>query len=625
MPYLPLTNFNFDSGPRRIQSGPDHEGYIVLYSGVQSTGPMGGVVVGGTPLSGTPSVGGVDYDSNWRYVPSTLPSQSGSLNPTAYNTSGALDTYDASRIYTRNLTAGAQAASAVGPETGKVTPRGGALQPRSSVVKPETYIYYGGGAPDNQDYSPYNTPDANSAAEGKTGGGVTHRGYESSLLTNVLGSQGTSDRSQWRYNQPVYCKTYTETRRSNTPGLMSSPLRYVYRDSSTTYNYNYGSELLSNRGGFEILPYDDTKFIGCPFPLPNPVSTGSIPNPKVNDIVCIYPKCTAVSIEWFNTNNDTLVGIGSCYRLASTDVGFKPFAKVTYNDGFFVFSDPDYFGVITDKRPVGIDVTFITDTSGSMDPYVNFVSSFSSVRALELSLFGQEVGVTSQNRYSTCLGAPTDPPFISSLATIEKFVTLSGQSVRWAPGSSVRASSVTWPNLSGFRGATEDMTGATYFVASGARDYVSQNERIIISASDEQSALTLVTGALNTVQAGSTRQRYVGIHSVNFSVSEPAGPNPAPAGTVIGFVYTTNNAGVLVYTDGSQSLIRSDVPVANVTVTVKPLPFGPGDQPRPELLQFPPATNGAIYSIDIAGTASGSAILLSSLGQILGKYLYDIS
>ena len=242
MPYLSLPNFNYDSGPRRIQSGPDHEGYVVLYSGVQSTGPDEGIVVAGAPLSGTLALGAWDYDANWRYVPSTLPSQSGVLNPTPYNVSGALDTYDATRISTRNTVAGAQIASAIGPETG------------STVNRPEKYMYFGGAAPDNQNYSPYNTPDANSAAEGKTGGGVTHKTFESSLLTNVLGSQGTSDRSQWRYHQPVYCKTYTETKRSEVPGLMSTPLRAVYRGESTSYNYNYGGQLLANRGGFGQLP-----------------------------------------------------------------------------------------------------------------------------------------------------------------------------------------------------------------------------------------------------------------------------------------------------------------------------------------------------------------------------------
>jgi hypothetical protein len=254
MPYLSLPNFKYDSGPRRIQSGPNHEGYVVLYSGVQSTGPDEGIVVAGAPLSGTLTQGAWDYDANWRYVPLTLGDQSSALDPTPYNVSSALDTYDATRIYTRNTVAGAQIASAIGSETGKINPRGAALQPRANVTQPEKYMYYGGAAPDNQNYSPYNTPNANSPAEGKTGGGVTHKTFESSLLTNVLGSQGTSDRSQWRYHQPVYCKTYTETKRSEAPGLMSTPLRAVYRGGSTSYNYNYGSELLANTGGFSSAP-----------------------------------------------------------------------------------------------------------------------------------------------------------------------------------------------------------------------------------------------------------------------------------------------------------------------------------------------------------------------------------
>lgn len=330
MPYLSLPNFNYDSGPRRIQSGPDHEGYVVLYSGVQSTGPDEGIIVAGAPLSGTLALGAWDYDANWRYVPSTLPSQSGVLNPTSYNVSGALDTYDATRIFTRNTVAGAQIASAIGPETGRVTPRGGALQSNSNVTQPEKYMYYGGAAPDNQNYSPYNTPEINLAAEGKTGGGVTHRTFESSLLTNVLGSQGTSDRSQWRYHQPVYCKTYTETKRSEVPGLMSTPLRAVYRGGSTSYGYNYGGELLANRGGFELLPPDDQTF-GCPFPVGCPTTSGSPTQLIVGDILSAVVYCDFAKIEWFNSDN-TLVGSGLTYTTTLSDVGYRLFFTVTYAD-----------------------------------------------------------------------------------------------------------------------------------------------------------------------------------------------------------------------------------------------------------------------------------------------------
>ena len=134
MGYVPLNNYNHDGGYKRIQSGPNHQGFIVLTSGSTAYGANEGIVVPGSPLSGTAALGAWDYDSNWRYVPSTLPGQSGVLDPTPYNVSGALDTYDATRIYTRDNVAGAQAASAIGPETGKINPRGGALQARSDVT-----------------------------------------------------------------------------------------------------------------------------------------------------------------------------------------------------------------------------------------------------------------------------------------------------------------------------------------------------------------------------------------------------------------------------------------------------------------------------------------------------------
>ena len=331
MGYVPLNNYNHDGGYKRIQSGPNHQGFIVLTSGSTAYGANEGIVVPGSPLSGTAALGAWDYDSNWRYVPSTLPSQSGALDPTPYNVSGALDTYDATRIYTRDTVAGAQAASAIGPETGKVNPRGGALQPRADVTRPETYMYYGGAAPDNQDYSPYNTPDANSAAEGKTGGGVTHRSFESSLLTNVLGSQGTSDRSQWRYHQPVYCKTYTETRRSETPGLMSTPLRYVYRGSASSYNYNYAGELLANKGGFELLPYDD-EVLGCPFPVGCPTTSGDSDQLLVGDTLTATVFCPYTLIEWFRSDN-TKIGEGLTYTVTTNDAGYQIYFKVTYPDG----------------------------------------------------------------------------------------------------------------------------------------------------------------------------------------------------------------------------------------------------------------------------------------------------
>lgn len=246
MAYLPLRNYKYDSGPHRIQSGPDHEGYIVVSSGVRSIGADNGIIVDGTPLSGVAGSGQRwGYDANWRYVPLVPPSAGELLNPTAYQASGALDAYSYARVTTPISIAGAKVVSSVESDV--------AFENRTS----KKFVYYGGGCPDNQDYSPFNTPDSNTAAEGKTGGGVTHQLYESPLLTNVLGSQGTSDRSQWQYNPPVYCSVYTESFRPETPGLMSSVVRSTYRGGSTSYMANYATLLLGNPGGFEELEYDD--------------------------------------------------------------------------------------------------------------------------------------------------------------------------------------------------------------------------------------------------------------------------------------------------------------------------------------------------------------------------------
>ena len=381
MPYLPLPNFNHDSGPRRIQSGPDHEGYLVLYSGVESTGADDGLIVAGSPLSGTVESGVWGYDANWRYVPTVTVTQQETRDPTPYNVSGTLDTYDGTRIYTRDNVGGAQAASAIGPETGKINPRGGALQPRANVTRPETYMYYGGAAPDNQDYSPYNTPDANSAAEGKTGGGVTHRSYESTLLTNVLGSQGTSDRSQWRYHQPVYCKTYTETKRSDTPSLMSTPIRSVYRGGSTGYSLNYANQLLSTPGSFKPLEYD----------VPVTVDEEDIP-------IILGP----VPFLWlsYNTDNSSFLSYGFDEAKIELDRFCNSYHSFIWGDGVSTFLQvvkrrPD--GVIIWQKNYGNGVFSIPGTAGqvietgydsTLDTLYVYIKGTAGIYFLAIDTFG---------------------------------------------------------------------------------------------------------------------------------------------------------------------------------------------------------------------------------------------
>lgn len=228
MGYIPLYNYKYDSGPRRIQTGPDHEGYIVVSSGIVDTGADNGVIVAGPPNSGS------WYLTNeWRAVPPAVEGFWTNYNDAYYpEVSGALNTSDGYRPLGTSKLANAKVQTAYGANFGE--------------RRGPSYTYFGGAAPDNQNYDPYNTPAANTAAEGITGGGVTHRRYEGGLLTNTLGSQGTSNRSEWQYNPPVYCKTYTRAERAAAPGLMSAVIRSVYRGGSTRYVYNIGSVYYQN-------------------------------------------------------------------------------------------------------------------------------------------------------------------------------------------------------------------------------------------------------------------------------------------------------------------------------------------------------------------------------------------
>jgi hypothetical protein len=129
---------------------------------------------------------------------------------------------------------------------------------------------------------------------------------------------------------------------------MSTPLRYVYRGSASSYNYNYGSELLANKGGFELLPYDD-EVLGCPFPVGCPTNSGSSDQLIVGDILSAVVYCPFVKIEWFNSDN-TLLGTGLTYITTSADIDYRIYFKVTYPDGSTDSSSTNCFpAVIADS------------------------------------------------------------------------------------------------------------------------------------------------------------------------------------------------------------------------------------------------------------------------------------
>lgn len=271
-------------------------------------------------------------------------------------------------------------------------------------------------------------------------------------------------------------------------------------------------------------------------------------------------------------------------------------------------SVPAFFGAkARTKKPPGLDITSVTDLSGSMRSYASFISSRATLLALEQALRAQGIGDLSPNRYSLASGGGQSPSY-TTLNEIERFVTVNGSSQRWATGASLVDGSASIPTLSAtLGGSTEDMGIASNLMSENDRDYLGANERIIIAGSDEQSYETAF------VASPTYSYRYVGVHSVTLSISEPAGPNSIPSGTLSGFVYTTNTTGVAIYIDGSTINYRTAVPVANVTATAT------GDT-RQINVDHAATTNGAIYSI-----LMDFQLLGESLGSVLGEYLYDIS
>lgn len=270
-------------------------------------------------------------------------------------------------------------------------------------------------------------------------------------------------------------------------------------------------------------------------------------------------------------------------------------------------SVPVFFGAkARSKNPPGLDVTFIIDLSDSTYSEITDVASETSVRTLETELLSQGIGVVSPNRYSFTTGGDGD---FNTLPEIERNAIVNGVPQRWAPGANVLNNSAILPNLIAGQGEnTEDMGLAANLITENDRDYIAINERIIIAASDEQSYGTPFTA--NPTYP----HRYVGVHEVSLSINEPAGPNPVPAGNLVGFIYTTATTGTAIYEGGIVADYRLEVPVANVTAIAR-------DGARQENIDQARVTNGAIYDIDRADVPD----LVKSIGEVLGQYLFAIS
>ena len=277
------------------------------------------------------------------------------------------------------------------------------------------------------------------------------------------------------------------------------------------------------------------------------------------------------------------------------------------------FGLPAFFGVKARTIvPPGLDVTSITDISGSMGPYASFITSAGLYEALEAALVAESIGTlpATPNKYSFCVGGDSTT---NTLPLITRNVQVIGASQLWALGSDVTAQTVVYPTYNVGGGGNEDMALSTNLVSNNNRTYNLQNERIIISGSDEQSGQQT-----NFDPTPLYSQRYVGIHSAALSITENPSLPPTPAGTLVGFVYTTASQGVAIYIDGSTINYRDSMPTSVFNAE-------PVDSTEQSCLDQCKSTNGALYDIRFFTNSARFALLGESLGSVLGKYLYSIA
>lgn len=245
MAYIPQSNWKYDDSLyHHIQSGPQRTGddldlrdtYVVVSSGyvppsgVQQTW-YGVNDVGadfGRIALGPPNISGY-FSTEWRAVPPAVSGYWTNYENTQIHASGLLDSYVGYRAQGLYSTANATVQTAFGPEPG--------------LRNFGTHTWYGEQVPDNQLYSPFQTPSSNDNTldgGGITGGGVTHPSVASPTLTNPTNDTSGS-RAAWVYHYPVYCQSFTETRYTGVPGQMGQPVRNSYRGKSLRYVPNYAS------------------------------------------------------------------------------------------------------------------------------------------------------------------------------------------------------------------------------------------------------------------------------------------------------------------------------------------------------------------------------------------------
>ena len=177
--------------------------------------------------SGAPINQQIYQSTNWRAVPPAVPGYWSNYNPFEFPAvSGQLTLQDGFRY--QNLYKSNTAST---PQT--------ALGGQPGLRSKGAYTWWGAFAPNNQSYSPFQTPQADGKQNGSTGGGVSYPRAQYPTLTNPT-SDTSGSRAAWKYNPPVYCETFSEIVRPKLPGALDSNIRRMYRGKSSIYVTNYG-------------------------------------------------------------------------------------------------------------------------------------------------------------------------------------------------------------------------------------------------------------------------------------------------------------------------------------------------------------------------------------------------
>lgn len=211
-------------GAQVVWTVPNDTPQTIYYFGASTSG-IGGAFRVVTPFETRPWY----FSTEWRAVPPAVSGYWTNYQNTLPHASGLLDTYVGFRAQGLYRTANATVQTAIGPQPG--------------LRNFGSFTWYGEQVPDNQLYSPFQTPSSNDTGidgGGITGGGVTQPRVAAPALTNPTNDTSGS-RAAWVYHYPIYCQALTETRYTGVPGQMGAPVRNSYRGKSSRYVPNYGS------------------------------------------------------------------------------------------------------------------------------------------------------------------------------------------------------------------------------------------------------------------------------------------------------------------------------------------------------------------------------------------------